>query len=71
MTAARKLIPVIPDNDPLWQKFLAAPVDPNPTPEQETLGLEQAKAGGVIDGASVSAEISRRALKESKSTHSQ
>jgi hypothetical protein len=61
MTAARKLSPVIPDDDPLWRKFLAAPFDPNPLSEQELRWLEQAKAGGVIDGASMSAEIARRA----------
>lgn len=62
MTLARKLPPpVIPEDDPLWQKFLAAPFDPNPAPEQEVLGLAEAKAGGFVDGATVSAEIVRRA----------
>lgn len=64
MTAARKLSPAIPDNDPLWRKFLAAPFDPNPPSEQELRWLEQAKAGGVIDGASMTAEIARRAERE-------
>jgi hypothetical protein len=39
MNAARKLSPAIPESDPLWQKFLSAPFDRNPTPEPETLGL--------------------------------
>lgn len=71
MTAARKLSPAIPEDDPLWQKFLAAPVDPNPAPEQETLGLQHAGMGGMgdmVDGASVSAEIARRAQREAKGT---
>lgn len=62
MNAARKLNhSVIAESDPLWQKFLAAPYDPNSAPEQEILGLEEAKAGGFVDGATVSAEIARRA----------
>jgi hypothetical protein len=66
MTAARKLSPAISDDDPLWRKFLAAPVDTNPTPEQETLALQQAQLGGFVDGATVSAEIARRASDEGK-----
>lgn len=45
MTAARRLQPVVAEDDPLWQKFLAAPLDPEPAPEQERLGLAEAKAG--------------------------
>lgn len=62
MLAARKLPPpVIPEDDPLWQKFLSAPIDPSPAPPEEVEGLEAAKFGGFVDGASVSAEIARRA----------
>lgn len=66
MTAARKLSPAIPDDDPLWQKFLAAPVDSNPAPEQELLGLQEADLGEFVDGETVSAEIARRAPRKSK-----
>jgi hypothetical protein len=66
MTAARKLSPAISDDDLLWKKFLAAPIDPNPAPEQETLGLQQTNLGGFVDGATVSAEITRRAQREAK-----
>lgn len=61
MTAARKLQPAVAEDDPLWQKFLAAPVDPEPAPEQELLGLAEAKQGGFVSGAAVSAEVARRA----------
>ncbi len=67
MTAARKLRPAaIAEDDPLWQKFLRAPFDPEPAPEQEVLGLAEAKAGGFVDGATVSAEIARRARPEAR-----
>lgn len=66
MTAARKLSPAIPDDDPLWQKFLAAPVDHHPVSEQEMLELQQAKQGDFVDGATVSAEIAVRAPRKSK-----
>lgn len=68
MTAARKLSAAIAEDDPLWQKFLAAPVDPNPAPEQEVLGLQHAALGGFVDGAAVHAEIAARVQRESKGT---
>jgi hypothetical protein len=61
MTAARSLTPVIASDDPLWRKFLAAPVDLSPLSDEELAWLAQAKAGGVVSGASLSAEIARRA----------
>ena len=67
MTAVRKLAPAIPDDDPLWQKFVAAPFDPNPPSMQELRWLEQARASGIVDGASISAEIARRAEREAES----
>ena len=68
MTAARKLSPAIAEDDPLWRKFLDSPFDPNPAPEQELLGLAEAKAGGFVGGATVSAEIARRAQGEKKAS---
>lgn len=64
MTAARKLPPAIPEDDPLWQKFLDAPLDREPPPEHEALALEQAGLGGFVDGRVVTAEIARRAATE-------
>jgi hypothetical protein len=62
MIAVRKLPPsAIREDDPLWRKFIESPFDPSPAPEQEVRGLEEAKAGGFVDGATVSAEIARRA----------
>lgn len=69
MTAARKLTPAIANDDPLWRKFVAAPVDPNPLTEQEVLWMDQAKASGVIVGASVSAEIAQREERDAESNH--
>jgi hypothetical protein len=64
MYEAATLEPLIPEDDPLWRKFLSAPVDPNPAPEQELLGLEQLRAGAFVDGSAVSAEIDNRARHE-------
>lgn len=64
VTVARKPTPAIPNDDPLWRKFFAAPVDPTPLSEQELHWLEQAKLSGVIDGASVTREIAFRAVFE-------
>jgi hypothetical protein len=64
MTAARKLAPAIPNDDPLWRKFLAAPIDPTPLTDQELRLLEQVKVNGGIDGATMSAEIARRAERD-------
>lgn len=62
MSAARKFEhAAIAESDPLWQKFLTSPYDPNPAPEQEIMGLEETKGAGFVDGATVSAEIARRA----------
>jgi hypothetical protein len=68
MLEVATLEPVIPEDDPLWRKFLSAPMDLNPAPEQELLGLEQLRAGAFVDGAVVSAEIERRAHEEEKAT---
>lgn len=70
MTPARKLTPVIPEDDPLWRKFVAAPFDPNPPSEQELRWLEQAGVGPTIAGADISAEIARRAERETESDRS-
>lgn len=64
MTAARMLTPAISNDDPLWRKFLGAPIDSTPLTEQELRLLEQAKSSPAIDGASMSAEIARRAPRD-------
>jgi hypothetical protein len=62
MSTARKLPPsIITEDDPLWRKFLSAPFDPEPAPEQELDGLAAAKLGRLVDGGTVTAEIARRA----------
>lgn len=66
MTAAMKLTPAIAAEDPLWRKFLAAPVDPNPLSEEELSWMEQAKVSGVVSGAVVSSDIARRAERDSE-----
>ncbi|MEP7121554.1 MAG: hypothetical protein ABJE95_11610 [Byssovorax sp.] len=61
MSTARKLPPsLIAEDDPLWRKFLSAPVDSAPAPEQEVDGLAAAKFGKLVHGATVTAEIARR-----------
>lgn len=67
MTAARKLATAIDEDDPLWRKFVAAPVDPHPLTDEELSWLVQAKAVGVVPGASISAEIARRAERDVES----
>lgn len=62
MSTARKLSPsLIAEDDPLWRKFLSAPFDPEPAPEQELDGLAAARGGRFVDGGTVTAEIARRA----------
>jgi hypothetical protein len=61
MSTARKLPQtLIAEDDRLWQKFLSAPFDPAPAPEQEVDGLAAAKFGKFVDGGTVTAEITRR-----------
>jgi hypothetical protein len=61
MSTARKLPQtLISEDDLLWQKFLSAPFDPAPAPEQEVDGLAAAKFGKFVDGGTVTAEITRR-----------
>ena len=63
MSTARKLPPIlIAEDDPLWRKFLSAPFDPAPAPEQEVDGLAAAKPGKFVDGVTVTAEIARRSV---------
>lgn len=61
MLAAKKPLPRVPASDPLWQKFLAAPVDDGPLPEAEQEGLAEAMRAKVMPGAEVTASIRRRA----------
>ena len=75
MTAARALSavarpPAIGEDDPLWQKFITAPFDPSPAPEHETQALAAAGAFVGDDGATISAQIARRAAAESKAKRS-
>lgn len=63
IAAARQ--PVIPEDDPLWQAFLNAPIDDEPETEEERLAIAEAKREGVfIDGATVTAMIAARAARE-------
>lgn len=60
MNAARRLEPMIPENDPLWQALLRAPVDSDPLPEEVAAALADPSSSVFVDGASVTAEIARR-----------
>lgn len=48
----------IPEDDPLWQAAMRAPIDHGPVPEEEQHAVEEAiRVGRFVDGESVSAEI--------------
>ncbi len=67
MPALKKSLPRVPVSDPLWQKFLAAPVEDGPLPEAEQENLAEAMRGSLVPGATVTAEIGRRAAAARKS----
>ena len=63
--ATAERLPAIPDDDPLWQAFLSAPLDDGPIPEEEALAMEEARrCTEFVDGAVVTAEIAARAARE-------
>lgn len=64
MTALRKPLLRVPASDPLWQKFLAAPVHEGPLPEAEVEGLAEAMRMSTVGGETVTAEIRRRSAVE-------
>lgn len=61
MTALRKPLLRVPASDPLWQKFLAAPVHEGPLPDAEGDDLAEAMRASTVRGEVVTAEIRRRA----------
>ncbi|WP_437647701.1 hypothetical protein [Sorangium sp. So ce362] len=56
--------PVIPENDPVWQAFLRAPVDDEPLTQDERAAMAEGAAGRTIPGEVVTAELRRRAEAE-------
>lgn len=69
MTAVRKPLLRVPASDPLWQKFLAAPVHEGPLPDAERDALAEAMRASTVPGESVTTEIRRRAAAESAARH--
>jgi hypothetical protein len=56
--------PVIPEDDPVWQAFLRAPIDDKPLTDEERAAMEAGADGPGIPGEEVTAEIRRRAEAE-------
>jgi hypothetical protein len=62
--AKRRPAPAIPENDPAWQAALAAPLDDEPETEIEAQAIKEALRGGqFVEGATVSAEMVKRAAR--------
>ncbi|XXX73893.1 hypothetical protein WMF30_40230 [Sorangium sp. So ce134] len=59
---ARK--PVIPENDPVWQAVLRAPIDDEPLTEEERAAMEAGAGDQGIPHEVVTAELRRRAEAE-------
>ncbi|WP_437478996.1 hypothetical protein WME75_31820 [Sorangium sp. So ce1014] len=56
--------PVIPENDPVWQAFLHAPVDDEPLTVEERMAMAEGAAGPMIPGEVATAELRKRAEAE-------
>ncbi|WP_437894463.1 hypothetical protein [Sorangium sp. So ce124] len=57
-------LPVIPENDPVWQAVLRAPIDDEPLTEEERAAMEAGADGQGIPHEVVTAELRRRAEAE-------
>lgn len=64
MTALRRPLLRVPASDPLWRKFLTAPVHEGPLPDAEGEDLAEAMRATTVRGESVTADIRRRAAAE-------
>lgn len=64
MTALRKPLLRVPATDPLWRKFVAAPVHEGPLPDAEGDDLAEAMRTTTVRAESITAEIHRRASSE-------
>ncbi|KYF65663.1 hypothetical protein BE11_49390 [Sorangium cellulosum] len=63
-SAAPARQPRIPENDPVWQAFLRAPVDDEPLTDEERAVLEAGADGQGLPHEVVTAELRRRAEAE-------
>jgi hypothetical protein len=60
--AARRF--AISEDDPAWRAALAAPLDDEPETEMEARAVQEARRSGrFVDGATVSAEVAKRAAR--------
>jgi hypothetical protein len=62
----RAVLARIPDDDPVWQAALQAPVDLTPDTEEEIAALEEVRRGSMhsVPGEHVSAAIAVRRRRE-------
>ncbi|WP_437721647.1 hypothetical protein [Sorangium sp. So ce861] len=63
-SAAPARQPVIPENDPVWQAVLRAPIDDEPLTDEERAAMEAGADGPGIPGDVLTAELRKRAEAE-------